>query len=335
MDTCCINREDQGELAKTFTMMFRLYSSAAVTFAQLPDVSINPKEYQELLVDEKDPKKVIRPRVGRLENSEWFERGWTLQELLAPTKLYFFDRYWRFIGTKDSLSAQIEQITNIKAQYLHGDISKACIAVKMSWLARRKTKEIEDMAYCMFGVFGITTFVRYGEGERAFVRLGEELLKQHHPDESIFAWRNPDPDRMEMPSCGLLAPWPTCYLGSGNLTIASRKYAQRGLEAFKVAGGGIEVQAPNKLPENGNAAEWMAITAALRVNYRLKLNCWDDDEARGHNTITIHLQKDKGNWRRVDCGRWSLEWKPRSSRSIFGRKTRPMDILQRVDGEED
>ena len=103
----------------------------------------------------------------------------------------------------------------------------------------------------MFGLFGISTFLRYGEGEGAFLRLGQELIKQTPSDESLFAWQSP-----RITSCGLLAPWPICYLVSGNLKVESRKYAPRdGIEVFKVTGGGIEVKAPNKLPENGNAAD--------------------------------------------------------------------------------
>lgn len=128
--------------------------------------------------------------------------------------MYFFDRYWRFLGTKETLSAQIQRVTNIEPHYLNGDTSQACIAVNMSWLARRQTSEIEDMAYCMFGIFGINTYIRYGVGEGAFLRLGEELIRQKPPEESLFACQSP-----RTISCGLLAPWPTCYLGSENLTI--------------------------------------------------------------------------------------------------------------------
>ena len=329
MDTCCINKQESGELEKEITSMFRWYNSAKVCYAYLPDVSALQNGFQELEKDEKG--RVTKPRVGSFECSDWFTRGWTLQELLAPTTMSFFDRYWQFLGTKETLSAQIQRATGIESRYLHGDVSQACIAVKMSWLARRQTLKIEDMAYCMFGIFGISTFIRYGEGEGAFVRLGQELIRQHPPDESLFAWRSP-----KIPSCGLLAPWPTCYLGSENLTIQSRKYAPRkGLSGFNVIGGGIEFQAPNKLPANGNAAEWMAIRAALRRNYRLKLNCWEAG-AGNCNTVTILLQKDKnGNWRRIDCKEWSHTRRPRSSRSIFGPKTRPMEIFQHIQGEED
>ena len=154
--------------------MFRWYSSAKVCFAYLPDVS----EGRSQALKEDNDGDNIKPRVGSFESSDWFTRGWTLQELLAPKTMYFFDRCWRFLGTKDSLSAQIQKITGIEAQYPHGDASKACMAVKMSWLARRQTKEVEEMANCMFGLFGINTFVRYGEGEGAFLRFGQELLNQ-------------------------------------------------------------------------------------------------------------------------------------------------------------
>ena len=266
IDTCCINKQKLNETEKSIISMSRWYSSAKVCFAYLPDVSEDsPQELERDLEGN-----IIKPRVGSFESSDWFTRGWTSQELLAPKTMYFFDRYWRFLGTKDTLSAQIQKVTGIEAQYLHGDVSQACLAVKMSWLARRQTTEVEDMAYCMFGLFGINTSVRYGEGEGAFIRLGQELIMQKPPDESLFAWRN-----SRIASSGLLAPWPTCYLGSENLTIRSSKYAPRVAQGFRVAGGGIEFQAPNKLPENGNAADWMSLVSAFRKKYSLKLNCWD------------------------------------------------------------
>lgn len=338
MDTCCINKQEPGELEKAIVLMFCWYSSAKVCYAYLSDVSAVPKEFQEQEQDEKT-KKVTKPRIGCFECSDWFTRGWTLQELLAPTKMYFFDRYWRFLGTKATLSAQIQRVTGIEAQYLNGDVSKACIAVKMSWLARRRTKEIEDMAYCMFGLFDINTFIRYGEVEGAFLRLGQELIKQKPYDESIFAWKSPKigsetETDVKPRSCGLLARWPTCYLGSENLTIESWKNMPR--VGYQVASGGIHFQAPNKLPENGNDADWMAIVATSRRNYWLKFHCWEVGPGVGvRNTITLHLHKEKGNWRRKDCEVWGYGWRPRSSRSIFGAKTRPMEIPQQVQGERD
>ena len=226
------------------------------------------------------------------------------------------------------LSAQVQNSTNIKAQYLLGDLSNTCIATKMNWLARRRTRRIEDMAYCMFRIFGITTSICYGKGEGALLRLGQELIGQKTLDETLFAWRISG-----ITSCGLLAPRPTYYLESGNLTIDLRRYApQKGL---KVTDGDINSEAPNKLPENGNAADWMAITACLRMNYMSKLDCLEAGLGP-RNTVIIHLPKDKkGNWRRINCDKWRQRWKLRSSRSIFGPKTRLIKMFQAIQGEKD
>jgi hypothetical protein len=47
----------------------------------------------------------------------------------------------------------------------------------MSWAARREISRVEDRAYCLIGIFGIPMPLLYGEGERAFVRLQEEIMK--------------------------------------------------------------------------------------------------------------------------------------------------------------
>src|SRR3984957_19837426 len=57
----------------------------------------------------------------------------------------------------------------------------------MAWASRRKTTRKEDIAYCLLGIFGINMPLLYGEGERAFIRLQEEILKESH-DQSILAW---------------------------------------------------------------------------------------------------------------------------------------------------
>lgn len=43
------------------------------------------------------------------------------------------------------------------------------------------------MAYCLMGVFGINMAMLYGEGDGAFIRLQEEIIRISD-DESIFAW---------------------------------------------------------------------------------------------------------------------------------------------------
>jgi len=62
----------------------------------------------------------IRPGRGIFQflNSRWFKRGWTLQDLLAPATLEFYDQEWNMIGTKFSLATFIQIATEIQAQYI-------------------------------------------------------------------------------------------------------------------------------------------------------------------------------------------------------------------------
>ena len=130
--------------------------------------------------------------------SRWFTRGWTLQELLAPQEVVFFNKDWVEIGTRRSSRAVIEEITGISKETLEKPLcgSETCphicrghsVAQKMSWAALRKTTREEDRAYCLMGLFGVNMPLMYGEGgEKAFARLQQEIMRQSS-DDSIFAW---------------------------------------------------------------------------------------------------------------------------------------------------
>lgn len=58
----------------------------------------------------------------------------------------------------------------------------------MSWAAHRSTSREEDQAYSLLGLFGINMPLIYGEREKAFIRLQEEIIK-NSTDHSIFAWQ--------------------------------------------------------------------------------------------------------------------------------------------------
>jgi len=60
----------------------------------------------------------------------------------------------------------------------------------MSWASKRETTRLEDMAYCLMGLFDVHMPPLYGEGTRAFTRLQEEILR-NSSDLSIFAWSIP------------------------------------------------------------------------------------------------------------------------------------------------
>lgn len=121
--------------------------------------------------------------------SRWFTRGWTLQELIAPRRLAFFSTDWEYMGTKTDLVPILLDITEIPQDtLLYGDSFGESVSRRMSWAAKRQTTRAEDMAYCLLGIFNINMPLLYGEGEQAFQRLQEEIVKITD-DETIFAWK--------------------------------------------------------------------------------------------------------------------------------------------------
>ncbi|CAM1509606.1 Fc.00g033450.m01.CDS01 [Cosmosporella sp. VM-42] len=205
IDNCCIDRGSSAELSEAINSMFRWYANAAVCYVYLADV----RPAIQLLTSGAESAPVVLPlpidlrQHEDMKNSRWFTRGWTLQELLAPSMLKFYDLNWHLIGYSSSidedgtaghakevprLTPLLADITRIPKRYLqHEDLNQASVAERMSWASTRQTTRAEDMAYCLLGIFGVNMPMLYGEGEGAFVRLQEEILKTHD-DHSIFTW---------------------------------------------------------------------------------------------------------------------------------------------------
>lgn len=151
----------------------------------------------------------------------WFRRGWTLQELIAPESVIFFNSKWHDIGTKHSLGKLISDITKIQVDALLGaDLGSFSVAQRMCWASRRETTRIEDEAYSLMGIFGVHMPMLYGEGENAFIRLQEEIIKKS-TDHTIFAWPRASSNYKEYNhqydkshSGGLLATSPSAFSGA-------------------------------------------------------------------------------------------------------------------------
>ncbi|KAK3904266.1 vegetative incompatibility protein HET-E-1 [Staphylotrichum tortipilum] len=177
VDTCCVDRRSGGDVSEAINSIFAWCQKAAVCYAYLEDVHYS--DYTEGYKTWKD----------HFNNSRWFTRSWTLQELLAPSKVVFYAKGWRLLGTKSSLVKTVERITGIDQLTLLDPrlIHNASVARRMSWAAARTTTRTEDIAYSLLGIFGIHMPIMYGEGDNAFLRLQEEIMKRSD-DHSIFAW---------------------------------------------------------------------------------------------------------------------------------------------------
>ncbi|KAF2874706.1 heterokaryon incompatibility protein-domain-containing protein [Massariosphaeria phaeospora] len=173
IDTCCIDKSSSAELQESINSMYRWYKISAYCVVHFEDA------------------KPIEEQDHCLQNSRWNTRGWTLQELIAPPSLGFYDQTWKHIVEKRWALEQLSKVTQIPEYVLvTGDLTDTSVAQKMSWAAKRSTSRVEDMAYSLLGLFGIHMPMLYGEGENAFLRLQEEIMKTT-TDDSIFAWDRP------------------------------------------------------------------------------------------------------------------------------------------------
>ena len=192
IDTCCIDKTSSADLSEAINSMYQWYQDAEVCYAYLVDVASTRQsaEYD-----------------AEFCRSRWFKRGWTLQELLAPANVVFYNREWKEIGTKLSLQRQISSASGINRRGLYYPMESS-VAARMSWAASRATTRVEDIAYCLIGLFDVNMPLLYGEGSKAFIRL-QEMILQKTDDESIFAWVDPDMDES-----GMFAPSPSAFLDS-------------------------------------------------------------------------------------------------------------------------
>jgi hypothetical protein len=176
VDTCCIDKRSSSELSEAINSMYQWYQNAVYCYAYLADVSIPSPPYETV------------PRYALLR-SEWFSRGWTLQELIAPMNLRFYSARWDDLGLRQKYATSISRNTGIDERILRGQIpvDSVNIAQRMRWASSRKTTRVEDKAYCLMGIFDVNMPLLYGEGIRSFTRLQEEIIRRS-PDHSIFTW---------------------------------------------------------------------------------------------------------------------------------------------------
>jgi len=185
IDTCCIDKTSSAELSEAINSMYRWYNKAGICYAYLCDA--DPVGSEDIF-----------QRDSSFRESRWFTRGWTLQELIAARDVHFYARDWSHLGSKlqsDDFTDLLSSITGVHREVLSGALlpSDISIASRMRWAAFRKTTRVEDIAYCLLGIFEVNIPLLYGEGENAFLRLQEAILLKDD-DQSLFAWHSTEQD---------------------------------------------------------------------------------------------------------------------------------------------
>jgi hypothetical protein len=257
VDTCCVDKRSSAELAEAINSMFNWYKLSEVCFAHLEDLDIHrgPQD------DELDG----------LSSCRWFTRGWTLQELIASRNLEFYDSKWNYRGTKAKLRSKISYITGIDVAVLENNaiLETIPVAKRMSWAANRETTRIEDLAYCLLGIFGVHMPMLYGEGTKAFGRLQEEIIKET-TDLSIFAWKVDSPGGFR----GILARYPSEFAHCRSLRRApTMRYGHE----YSMTNKGLRLET--------------YLGASANKEYLLDLACMVPNDSGEESRIGVYLTK--------------------------------------------
>ncbi|KAG6328770.1 hypothetical protein ID866_10319 [Astraeus odoratus] len=200
----CIMEENCSELSEALNSMYWWYAKSERCYAYLHDVDEHALS-GELNMD-------------RFDNGwpAWFCCSWTLQELLAPNAVLFYNRHWQCIGDKIKLASTLAKITGIPQNVIakglppSDDPCRPSVAQIMAWAAHRTARKVEDKAYTLMGLFGVHISTKYVESEKAFHRLQMAILA-NYSDHTIFAWSaNTNPSNV-------LAHDPTCFSDSTKL----------------------------------------------------------------------------------------------------------------------
>ncbi|KAG2337934.1 hypothetical protein BDR05DRAFT_969717 [Suillus weaverae] len=166
-DTCCIDKSNNVELQESVNSMFVWYHHSALTIIYLSDVPPSSKS-------------------GALAKSVWNTRGWTIQEFIASKIILFYQNDWTLYlddhtpNHKESFAImqELKDATGIdQPAVVAFRPSMGGAREKLHWASTRITTRQEDIAYSLFGIFGVRLTVDYGEKhDKALGRLLQEIV---------------------------------------------------------------------------------------------------------------------------------------------------------------
>lgn len=202
MDTACINKNSSTELDESIRSMYKWYAGAHVCVTYLAETT----------------------RIKDMQHDRWFTRGWTLQELLAPQDIRFYNKYWTPLVAQHSattsavddpdfnrnfespapdvstipleLQYQIFKATSItRAELFMFNSHTTRVLVLWSRIlqlaASRKVTREEDSIYSLMGLLDVGIPVAYGEGsDSALRRIIREIMASKPDFMDLFHHNN-------------------------------------------------------------------------------------------------------------------------------------------------
>ncbi|KAG1723421.1 heterokaryon incompatibility protein-domain-containing protein [Suillus paluster] len=208
-DTCCIDKSSSAELDESIHSMCQWYHKSEICIAHLA---------QSKTMDD-------------IPCNKWTERGWTLQKLLAPIHIKFFNQHWiPMMHNQNDKHPDMERSGCIMLSTLESATGIPChdicdfapaafwVNERMQWAARRKTTRVEDMAYSLMGIFNVSLQIAYGEGECAFSRLIEAIMQDGDP--SVLNWTG---QAANYHNSRAVPQSPQCFVGGRGLDLGSER----------------------------------------------------------------------------------------------------------------
>lgn len=291
VDTCCIDKRSSAELSEAINSMYRYYYNAGECLVYLEDVPAKSRWNEN-----------PEHQLYALTASRWFTRGWTLQELLASKRRYFFASDWSSIESWIGFDNAIAAAAGIDKQVLQDRdmITAFPVAHRMSWASTRETTRSEDIAYSLMGLFDVKMPILYGEGaKKAFRRLQNEIMQTSF-DQTLFAWRSESRS-----SSGLLATSPADFLRTPRIAL----WDPVALSPFVMTNVGLSIRiarmgSSDQLPWDAQAGE--NSLAALQCDI-IHEGLWKilliHLEPVGKATFFVNGKLCKA-YRRVNCAQW-------------------------------
>lgn len=277
VDTACIDNTSSVDVQEAVNSAYEWYQKSQICYVYLDDLDGSCPPLSDPTIEGCGRHGEQNHRIPfwaeSMANCKWFTRGWTVPELIAPMRIKFFGKTWKLVATKTNLVRYLSRITGIDAGVLtHArKIGSVSIAVRMSWAANRQTTRIEDRAYSLLGIFGVSIPIVYGEGNRAFARLQEEIMKFSN-DQSIFAWCTEKPD-----GTVLMADSPDDFASSRGIVVWGRP------KSFQLTNQGLRATLPVIVEQKKHETSLLAV-----------LNLRHEDDLRG--ALALRLRQYPGNF---------------------------------------
>ncbi|KIO11170.1 hypothetical protein M404DRAFT_128033 [Pisolithus tinctorius Marx 270] len=176
-DTCCIDKSTSSILNRSLTSMYKWHANLAATLVFFAGVAHPSKP-------------------GDPTRSLWITRAWTLQELLSPKVIFFYDSEWKpylgDTGANHKESPVIVQELADATKILRGTIvtfspDDLGIHEKLRLASSRNATVKEDIAYSLIGIFKSDIRPYYGEGSDTLGHLLEEIVARSG-EVAVLAW---------------------------------------------------------------------------------------------------------------------------------------------------